>query len=34
MKVHFYLHYGTQFGEALSLQRSNGNSHPMEYPIY
>ena len=31
MKVHFYLHYGTQFGEVFSLQLSNGDSHPMEY---
>ena len=31
MKVHFYLHYGTNFGESFSLQLSNGETHPLEY---
>ncbi|HAD14702.1 MAG TPA: 4-alpha-glucanotransferase [Saprospirales bacterium] len=31
MKVHFYLHYGTNFGESFSLQLSNGEIHPLEY---
>ena len=31
MKVHFYLHYATKFGESFSLCLPGGARHPLEY---